>query len=146
MANLTTERDTVQMACDARSMVIPVKTKTTIFQGSIVAIDATGFAVPGKKAAGLTCVGRAEETVTNTGADGAATISVSRGVFVWDNSGTNAITAALLLQPCYMEDDQTVGSLATGASPAGIIVRVDDAGVAVDTTMAPLITSAGAGA
>ena len=34
--------------------------------------------------------------------------------------------------PCYMEDDQTVTALATGASVAGLVTRVDDSGVAVE--------------
>ena len=75
-------------------------------------------------------MGRAEETVTNTGADGELVIRVARGVFVFDNTATaaNKITAAHVLKPCYMEDDHTV----TGASVAGTVIRVDDEGVAVE--------------
>ena len=35
-------------------------------------------------------------------------------------------------KPCYMEDDHTVTALATGASVAGTVIRVDDEGVAVE--------------
>lgn len=58
----------------------------------------------------------------------------SRGVFVFDNTATSAnkITAAHVLKPCYMEDDHTVTALATGASVAGTVIRVDDEGVAVE--------------
>lgn len=134
MAALTAPRDTNEIANGARAIVLPVKGKTTIYQGSIVAIDASGYAVPGKKAAGLKATGRAEETVENTGADGDATIRVTRGVFVFENTGTaaNKITAADVLGPCYIEDDQTVTKLATGASAAGLVIRVDDEGVAVE--------------
>ena len=92
------------------------------------------FRSPGKKAAGLTAAGRAEETVANTGSDGDASVRVCRGVFVFANTGTaaNKVTAAHLLKPCYIQDDQTVTALADGASVAGLVVRVDGAGVAVE--------------
>ena len=99
----------------------------------LVALDASGYAVPGSKAATLTAAGRAEETVANTGADGAATIRVSRGVFVFDNAtDAGKLTTAHVLKPCYIADDQTVTATATGASVAGLVIRVDDAGVAVE--------------
>lgn len=134
MAKLTAPRDTNEIMSGATSLVLPVKGSTTIFQGSIVAIDADGFAVPGKKAAGLKAVGRAEETIENSGKDGEAVIQVKRGVFVFDNTATaaNKLTAADVLGPCYIEDDQTVTKLTTGASVAGLVVRVDDDGVAVE--------------
>lgn len=135
MAKLTKPRDdTREVMNGAALIVLPVKAATTIYQGSIVAIDADGYAIPGKKAAGLKAAGCAEETVENTGKDGEATVRVARGVFVFDNSGTaaNKLGPADMLGPCYMEDDQTVTKAATGASVAGLVVRVDDEGVAVE--------------
>ena len=134
MAALTMARDTAEIAQGAKYLSLPVKGSTTIYQGSLVALDAEGYAIPGKKAAGLTAAGRAEETVTNSGADGAVSIRVSRGVFVFNNTGTaaNKIGSKHLLGLCYIEDDQTVTALATGASAAGLVVRVDDSGVAVE--------------
>ena len=131
--SLTSERDTPEIANGARSLVLPVKAATTIYQGAIVALDANGYAIPGTKAEGLTAAGRAEETVVNSGADGAATVKVVRGVFVFDNTATtaNKVAAKNILGACYIEDDQTVTALATGASKAGTVIRVDDAGVAV---------------
>lgn len=134
MANLTAPRDTSEIANGATSIVLPVKAKTTIYQGSIVAIGADGYVIPGKKAASLKAAGRAEETVENTGSDGDAVVRVSRGVFVFDNSSTaaNKVGIADVLGPCYIEDDHTVTKAATGASVAGLVVRVDDEGVAVE--------------
>ena len=98
-----------------------------------MALDASGYAVPGSKAATLTAAGRAEETVANTGADGAASIRVARGVFVFDNAADSGkLTAVHVLKPCYIADDQTVTATAEGASVAGLVIRVDDAGVAVE--------------
>ncbi|MDR2024031.1 MAG: hypothetical protein LBQ71_12510 [Hungatella sp.] len=147
MAALIDVRDTSEIANGGRTLVIPVKGNTIIYQGSLVAIDTNGYAIPGAKAANLTAAGRAEETADNTGGeDGAITIRVSRGIFVWDNTTTtaNKITSAHLLKPCYMEDDQTVTALATGASVAGIVVRVDEDGVAVEIN--PALTASITGA
>lgn len=131
MSALTTERDTKELTNGGRCMVLPVKAGTTIYQGAIVALDADGYAVPGKTATGLTAAGRAEETVSATNDD--ATIVVTRGTFVFENTATaaNKIKAANVLKPCYIEDDQTVTTLATGTSVAGTVIRVDDEGVAV---------------
>ncbi len=134
MGALNKPRDTVEIANGGKTLSLPVKGSTTIYQGSLVALDANGYAVPGKKAEGLTAAGRAEETVENKGADGDLVIRVTRGVFVFANTGTaaNKVTAAHVLKPCYIQDDQTVTTLATGASVAGLVIRVDDTGVAVE--------------
>lgn len=147
MANLTAPRDTSEIANGATSIVLPVKAKTTIYQGSIVAIGADGYAIPGKKAASLKAAGRAEETVENTGSDGDAVVRVSRGVFVFDNSATaaNKVGIADVLGPCYIEDDHTVTKAATGASVAGLVVRVDDEGVAVEMGFGLTVPAAASG-
>ena len=134
MAALTMARDTAEIAQGAKYLSLPVKGKTTIYQGALVALDADGYAIPGKKAAGLTAAGRAEETVENTGGDGELVIRVTRGVFVYANTSTaaNKVGAGHVLKPCYIQDDQTVTALATGASVAGLVIRVDDNGVAVE--------------
>lgn len=147
MANLTAPRDTSEIANGATSLVLPVKAKTTIYQGSIVAIGADGYAIPGKKAASLKAAGRAEETIENTGSDGDAVVRVSRGVFVFDNSSTaaNKVGIADVLGPCYIEDDHTVTKAATGASVAGLVVRVDDEGVAVEMGFGLTVPAAASG-
>lgn len=133
MAALTAARDTTEISNGARHLILPVKGSITIYQGALVALDASGYAVPGSKAATLTAAGRAEETVANTGADGAASIRVARGVFVFDNAADSGkLTAVHVLKPCYIADDQTVTATAEGASVAGLVIRVDDAGVAVE--------------
>ena len=144
MAALTNVRDTSELG--GKYIALPVKGATTIYQGSLVAIDATGYAIPGKKATGLKAAGRAEETVENKGGDGEAVIRVARGVFVFDNTATSAnkITAAEVLGPCYIEDDQTVTKTATSASVAGLVIRVDDEGVAVEMGFGYTPATAGA--
>ena len=97
MAALTNVRDTSELG--GKYIALPVKGATTIYQGSIVAIDATGYAIPGKKATGLKAAGRAEETVENKGGDGEAVIRVARGVFIFENSTSGKITAAEVRAP-----------------------------------------------
>ena len=95
MAALTNVRDTSELG--GKYIALPVKGATTIYQGSIVAIDANGYAIPGKKATGLKAAGRAEETVENKGGDGEAVIRAARGIFVFENSTSGKIAAAEVL-------------------------------------------------
>ena len=131
---LTAGRNTVEIT-DGKTLILPVKANTKIFEGSIVVLDATGFAVPGKKAEGLLIAGRAEEFVDNTGpgnANGAKTVRVRRGVFKYSNDATNPITATDSLKECYIFDDETVTMLAVGTSKAGKIIRLDGDQVIVE--------------
>lgn len=139
MAKLTNVRDTVEIANCARTLVLPVKAGTVIYQGAFVAVDDSGMAVPAQKAEGLRAAGRAEKTADNkNGADGDCSVQVKRGVFIWNNTATAAdkVSEEHVLGPCYMEDDQTVTANATGASVAGIVIRVGLDGVAVELTPA----------
>ena len=87
---------------------------------------------------------QAEETVENKGGDGEAVIRVARGVFIFENSTSGKITAAEVLGPCYIENDQTVTKTATSASVAGLVIRVDDEGVAVEMGFGYTPATAGA--
>lgn len=138
MGALIKERDTSEVSNRARTLSLPVKGNTVIYQGALVALDTNGFAIPGTKKPDLRAAGRAEETVFNTGADGEKHIKVSRGVFIWDNSSANKITETDLLTPCYIEDDQTVGKLSTGASVAGLVIGINEDGVIVETSLPPV--------
>ena len=147
MGALTKPRDTVEIANGGKTLALPVKGSTTIYQGSLVALDADGYAVPGKKATSLTAAGRAEGTVENKGSDGDLVIRVTRGIFVFANTSTaaNKVKAAHVLKPCYIQDDQTVTALATGASVAGLVIRVDDTGVAVEIGTGLTVPAAASG-
>lgn len=120
---------------EGKKIVVPIG-KVCIYGGTLVALDASGYAIPAKKAADLTVIGRAEETVDNSsGTAGAMTITVKRGVFKWDNdsAASNKIKAAHLMKPCYVLDECTVTSSETGSSVAGKVISVDEDGVYVET-------------
>lgn len=125
---LTQDRNTPLM--DAMGIPLPVKGNQVIFAGSLVCVDAAGFAVPGSATAGLAYAGRAEAKVNSTGlGDGEASVMVRRGMaFKWANDGT--VTAAHLMRTVFVLDDQTVA--AAGDVPAGVVVRLENDGVWVE--------------
>lgn len=91
----------------------PVKAATKIYKGSLVAADATGYAVPGADTSGFSFLGVAIEEADNSGgAAGALSVRVqTSGIFSFAKSGT--ITQASIGAALYIVDDQTVGLAAT---------------------------------
>lgn len=113
---------------------VPLASATKIYAGTIVALNAAGYAVPGADTAGLVGYGRAEETVDNsTGDAGDLSVNVRRGVFLWANSTGNPCDQADLGKVVYMEDDETVAGSSNNSAPAGTVVRIDSRGYWVDT-------------
>lgn len=135
MAALSAARQTLER--DGKEQAYGVKAATRIHAGSIVCLDAAGYAVPAAAAAGNVVVGRAEESVANTAggaSDGDLSVRVRRGVYRWENSSAAAIDRTHIGDLAYAEDDQTVRQGSGGNRPqVGTIVEVDDAGVWVAT-------------
>lgn len=114
-----------------RMLNIPVKGGAELTEATMAAINGDGYAVPAAASAGLKVAGCVQRYCDNrNGADGEQTVSVKRGVFVWDNDGT--IKETDILKPCYVKDERTVTITADGSSVAGIILEVADDGVTVD--------------
>lgn len=134
MVALTAARYTPQALGDVRS--IPVAANARIFAGGLVQIAASGFAVAGVATAANVAVGRAEETVDNTGgANGAVNVKVRRGVFRYANSAAgDLITRADIGKQVFVvDDDQVAKTNNAGARPAaGICFDVDAQGVWVE--------------
>ncbi len=97
--------------------------------GTMVCVNADGFAVSGKLATDLVYIGRANERVDNkAGHDGDVVVLVERGrMFAWDNDGT--VDQGCIGQLVYIVDNQTVSKTSTGASHAGVCLMIDDLGV-----------------
>lgn len=134
MAALTADRNTPEKV-DANIRDLPVKASTTIFAGSLVCLDASGWAVPGATATTLVAVGRAEQKVANSGANGALNVRVRRGVYRFGNStSTDLIARTEIGKDCYIVDDQTVAKTngSTTRSVAGKVFDVDANGVWVE--------------
>lgn len=119
---------------------LPVAAATIIYEGTLVARDAAGRAVPASDTAGLRVVGRAEKTIDNSdGAAGDLSIDIKLGCFKFTNSGTAAVDQDDIGKMCVVEDDQTVAEGGTNnLITAGRIMGLDDddASVWVNTRFA----------
>lgn len=111
------------------TLILPVKANTEIKEGMLVVLDATGYAIPGKKAEGVIAAGVSQAYVNNIGADGAEQILVHRGAFVLESDN---IENTDLLKECYIKDSYTVTMTPTGTSIAGKILAVESDGVTVE--------------
>ena len=121
---------------DAELVYMPMKAGAVAYAGGIAVADG-GYAKPGVKAPVLTPLGRFEEGVDNSaGVDGALMVLVrTQGAFLFDNAdGADAVTAAMIGLPCYIEDDATVAATDGGhaRSAAGVVIALGDDGVWVD--------------
>lgn len=134
MAALTAARNTPQAIGDVRS--IPLAANAKVFAGGMVQVAATAFGVAAGATAANITVGRAEESVDNTGgANGAVSVKVRRGVFRYANSAAGDLIARSEIgKTVYVVDDQTVAKTNNaGARPAaGICFDVDALGVWVE--------------
>jgi hypothetical protein len=140
MAALTNSRNTPELADGGRIQVYPVEANTTIYLGSIVALDANGNAVPASSTPGLRVIGRADmvsngfpgqDAVNNPGAAGAIAIVVRRGAFMYAvNDGSIGTPQVGLI--AFAVDDNSV-SLSDGSGATEVIAQ---------TTVFPVAASA----
>jgi len=126
MAALTKDRKTVTAFRGVRAF--PVLASTVIYEGSIVAVDASGWARPARSVASNTdrIVGRAELRADNSvGANGAVYVSVRCDDVCFYVNG-DSITSADVGKDCYASDDQTiVKTSAATVARAGKVYTVD---------------------
>lgn len=127
MTALTAERAIATRRAD--DFADPVAAARVIYAGALVVLSATGWAQPGTTAAGLIARGVAQETVDNaTGANGDQTVPTRSGCFRFVNNAGDVLRTHIGTN-AYIVDDQTVSSVATGRSVAGLIKDVDADGV-----------------
>lgn len=130
---------------------LPMLADAVIEPGELTAVTAAGFARKAGDVAGLRVVGRAEQANDNTdGANGDKSLDVRRGMFSYDNSGTNDLAQGDYGAVCYVEDERTVGDdPGDNAVIAGIFkgfVDGDATKVWVDTTHNAALAAAAADA
>lgn len=130
MTALTRDRNTPER--EGALLVLPMAAATTIYAGSLVVINAAGYAAPGSTALNLKAAGRAEEYRANSGAAGENGIKVRRGVFKFANADADPVVA--LLSTCYIVDDQTVAASSgtNSRSAAGKVLAIEADGVWVE--------------
>ena len=116
-------------------VVLGVAAATKIYAGSLVAKNASGYAVPASNAAGLVVIGRAEAGADNSaGAAADISIVVKPGVFAYNNSVANALTIANIGKKVWIEDDNTVAGVAgTHGTVAGVFLGFDGTSCWIDT-------------
>lgn len=134
MTALTQDRNTLRRNGD--QLEPPVAAATRIYGGSIVAINAGGYAVPGATSTTLKAAGVAERRADNsTGAAGDIRVRLRKGPHRFGNSAsTDAIALTDIGSVCYMVDDQTVAKTngTNTRSAAGTVFDVDADGVWVN--------------
>jgi hypothetical protein len=125
------------------SISLPLAADTTIYAGTLVALDSSGNARPAADTDGLRVIGRAEADANNSGgAAGAVQVTTKRGVFRFNNSTTAAIDPDDRGKIAYVEDDNTVAETTTHKVKAGRVIDIEGSYVWIDTTDAHLTTLA----
>jgi len=118
MAALAKDRNTVYK--EGAELAYKVAASTKIYAGSLVCLDASGYAVPGADTAGIVFVGVAQEYISNSsGADGDKVVRVRR-------KGAFELTGASLAitdigTAVFVSDDQTVAKSTTNSVACGKI-------------------------
>lgn len=114
----------------------PVAASTELFAGTLLCLNASGYAVDGADTAGLTFAGICQRAVDNSdGAAGDETVEVwTRGAWLLTGSG---FTAADVGELVYLIDNNTVGLAASASVDEHIVVGsiievVDSSTVYVD--------------
>lgn len=110
-----------------------------LYAGGIMAIDSSLELKPAADTLGQRVVGICQLKTDNT--DDGEKAEVKRGIIRLGNSTSYAITRAMIGEPCYVEDDQTVGSGSSNLVVAGLVHDVDSTGVWVDMRPEALATA-----
>lgn len=115
---------------------LPVAAATTIYGGSLVALNQSGYLVPASADPLLFVVGVALAAADNSaGAAGAISCAIERGVFSFNNSSsTSALTDADIGRVCYAADDNTVARITAIGTlpPVGKCMGLDGSDVLVE--------------
>lgn len=99
-----------------------VEAGETIYQGGLVVTDTDGYALPGSATSGYIVRGWADETVVNSGADGAKKVRVRSGCA--GRMAASSVTRAMIGTATMMEcvDDNTVDDSGSNDVKVGPIV------------------------
>lgn len=107
----------------------PVAATTVIYEGALVCLNSSGYAVPGSTATGLIALGRCREQADNSdGGAGDINVKVEFGIFRWANSTmTDLIDLTCVGSSAYIVYDNQVAKTSGSStrSLAGPIMDVD---------------------
>jgi hypothetical protein len=117
MTALSADRETTRK--EAGFKAYPVAATTTIYKGSLVCLNSSGYAIPAADTAGLRFIGVASEKVVNASGNGAANINVyTEGLFKFV---ATSISQAMVGDPMYAADDQTFDDTSTNLVQCGVL-------------------------
>lgn len=111
---------------------IPLKANAVVYQGGMVAVDATGYGVDAGASTAYQVVLIATESVDNTGgSSGAVGVNCYEAEAYFANSSTSACDQTCLGNHVYVEDDQTLAKTneTSTLSVAGRCTGFDSGGV-----------------
>lgn len=131
---LSASRDTLWKGAVKKALV-SLKASQQVYKGGIVAVDSSGYGVPGQTATGLTVMGIATADALGSGSNGGVSVEVEMKVVKLDNSGGDACDITCIGQTVYMVDDHTVSKTngSSSESAAGKCIELDaDGGIWVD--------------
>ncbi len=134
MANVTDQRKTLRRVNQAFDYEVEyvVRSGVTLYAGAMVGVDSTGKLNKADTAGNLVTVGRLKhpDKLGYIVGDGVKKAKVECGIFLYDNSGTDAVDADDLGRVCFVEDDHTVSETGSTTSlTAGVVFEVTSAGV-----------------
>lgn len=120
MGALTADRDTRMKQIGV--LTLPVKTGVTIYHGSMVSVDGTGYAIPAANTASTVLMGVSVSADIVAGASASGTFSVEvdiDGLFLFAKSSAAVTDIGVQM---YVTDDQTVSASETQSIEAGVCV------------------------
>ncbi len=126
MAALTAGRVTQEWAPFTAQRSYKQQLSVQIWEGGIVALDASGYATAAGSGTGQVAVGVAQRSQLSTSSTTRSDINVHQGTFNFIADTAFALTN--IGSNCYMLDDQTVTMTSTGHSVAGVVCQIDSAG------------------
>jgi len=138
-ADLTAPRDTPSRT--GQKINVGVFTNTIIYAGSMVGMNASGYAIPATTAANCRVIGRAAKTVDNrvnasgAGTSGILKIDVEVGVFGWDSADTSISDASIGSLTYVWNDHAVTNGAGVNSIIAGVIRDYDAQYIWVDTFM-----------
>jgi hypothetical protein len=132
-----------------QTFYLPMAANTTIYQGALVTVNSSGYAIPAASGTAGTVVGRcaagnggqsvfANTTAAGFGAAAALSVTVEQGTFLWNNP--DPLTFANFGVKVYATSDNGVSATAGSNAAAGFFVGLDSA----TGTQAMVITILGA--
>ncbi len=130
MAALTAARkDVSHRGALVQTLGRPAAASQTIYNGALVALNASGLVVPAAGTEGLKCVGVADlDNKSSVATVSGDRVAVKTGIFPFKiGAGGDALVQADAGHPVYVLDDQTVGKTDGGVRRpvAGQLIEID---------------------